>query len=97
MKPSWENINSFFGDFAVEIAFSHDNTQITVKGIFDESFYLQDIGEADFTDHKPRFVTPDTHFSILQRGMTCTIDNKQYRITEIARDGTGLMTVFLVD
>ncbi|MEM6602503.1 MAG: hypothetical protein AAF621_00480 [Pseudomonadota bacterium] len=95
--PDWEDLTAFFNadEFAIDIIVKLPDGDVTLKGIFDDAFFLAEIGEADLSDTQPRITLPTKDAEIISRKDQIVVHNTEYFVLENKPDGTGISIVTL--
>ena len=87
----------FLADFSEdeELAFVWGGGQVTVRGIFDNSFVDSVTGETILDTTQPRITCKWEDARKISREATVMIRGSEYSVTKIEPDGTGFATVQL--
>ena len=94
--PDWEDVSVFIREFATDVTvFNPDGADLILKGIFDDAFFLSEIGEADMEITEPRLTMTEKDAAHLNKGMAVQVNNIDYHVYQVKPDGTGLVTVKL--
>lgn len=95
-------LSVFMKDFAEddELVFAFLNgddeeTTVSCRGIFDNSFVDANIGETALDTTAPRLTCIASEVASVPREATCTVRGKSYSVTQIQPDGTGFAIVHL--
>lgn len=94
-------LSVFIRDFAEdeEIVFEFmtgdDETTVTARAIFDNSFVDSTIGETVLDTTSPRLTCVASEVASVPREAMCTVRGKTYSVTQIQPDGTGFAIVHL--
>jgi hypothetical protein len=101
VKPSWEDLSAFFDldEFAETVLIQPvDGDSFEVVGIFDERFFVADLGEYELDVHRPRVLVKAADVTEVNRFDLAVINGKTYELLEEpSRDGTGTAVLQLAE
>ena len=66
-----------------------------IDGIFDNEYYPVDIGETEFESYQPRFMCAVADLTYVVNGSVLSINDTDYTVRSIQKDGTGLASLVL--
>jgi len=97
-----EDLYAYVRTFGVAITFSlANNTTLNtdsqgqpLKGIFDNAYYLQDIGDMDMDNTQPRLTCVEADVTNVSKQDTVVINGVTYEVTKKPQpDGTGMCQI----
>jgi hypothetical protein len=99
-----ENLHVYVRAFGKDISFTlangtalnKDNEGQPLKGIFDNAYFLQEIGDMDLSNTQPRLTCVEADVTNVKKEDTVSIDGILYDVTEKPQpDGTGMCALVL--
>lgn len=90
MKPAWEDLAVFLGDFGVDVVVGG----VSLRGIWREAARDLEVGHTDLATQVPTLritaAAATTHAAALRKGAAATIDGRSWRlVSSPSLDGTG--------
>ena len=102
MNLAWENLDAFFvneaeGGFAFTVTAEATDTDpaLEFQGIYDQSFYVREIGEFDLEADRPRLTVKESDTLTVERGRKISLKGKNFEVLENKPDGSGTATLIL--
>lgn len=100
------NLHSYVKAFGVDLVFTLDSGEILdkdtegqpLKGIFDNAYFLQEIGDMDIDNTQPRLTCVEKDVTKVSKEATVLINGITYEVTKKPQtDGTGMCQILLCE
>lgn len=100
------NLHSYVKAFGVDLVFTLDSGEILdkdtegqpLKGIFDNAYFLQEIGDMDIDNTQPRLTCVEKDVTKVSKEATVLINGVTYEVTKKPQtDGTGMCQILLCE
>ena len=100
------NLHSYVKAFGVDLVFTlvsgetldKDTEGQPLKGIFDNAYFLQEIGDLDIDNTQPRLTCVEKDVTKVSKEATVLINGITYEVTKKPQtDGTGMCQILLCE
>lgn len=100
------NLHSYVKVFGVDLVFTlvsgetldKDTEGQPLKGIFDNAYFLQEIGDMDIDNTQPRLTCVEKDVTKVSKEATVLINGITYEVTKKPQtDGTGMCQILLCE
>lgn len=100
------NLHSYVKAFGVDLVFTlvsgetldKDTEGQPLKGIFDNAYFLQEIGDMDIDNTQPRLTCVEKDVTKVSKEATVLINGVTYEVTKKPQtDGTGMCQILLCE
>ncbi len=100
------NLHSYVKAFGVDLVFTLVSGEILdkdtegqpLKGIFDNAYFLQEIGDMDIDNTQPRLTCVEKDVTKVSKEATVLINGVTYEVTKKPQtDGTGMCQILLCE
>lgn len=100
------NLHSYVKAFGVDLVFTlvsgetldKDTEGQPLKGIFDNAYFLQEIGDMDIDNTQPRLTCVEKDVTKVSKEATVLINGITYEVTKKPQtDGTGMCQILLCE
>lgn len=100
------NLHSYVKAFGVDLVFTLDSGETLdkdtegqpLKGIFDNAYFLQEIGDMDIDNTQPRLTCVEKDVTKVSKEATVLINGVTYEVTKKPQtDGTGMCQILLCE
>lgn len=100
------NLHSYVKAFGVDLVFTLDSGETLdkdtegqpLKGIFDNAYFLQEIGDMDIDNTQPRLTCVEKDVTKVSKEATVLINGITYEVTKKPQaDGTGMCQILLCE